>query len=599
MDIDTEPPAMLDASSSSQTETRPPRASRPGWPAQAALVLVVLAIAFCRASNCPIWHLDTWAHWKYGQWIWEHGRLPERDPFSPYSDPKKPLVDHWWLSQVACYRVYAAAGMEGIALFYGLVELAKSALYLAAFRRVAGSLRLAVLGLVLMEGVRWTFFGVFRPQVLGEVCWAALLLACARPPLSRAALVWVPLGVGLWANLHGSFLLAFVWLAVHLAGRLLDRARSAPGLAAALADRDVRCLALVLVLSLAAACVNPYGPKLLWEMARFGNDPILRYVHEWQPLVPLTTLGGQLLLASMLLLVATFWLSPRRFTPTELVFLMLFGVPVWFAVRMQFWWAPVWVYVLLPHWRAMLEQWGLRSSEAGGPVPTARSPRRGVGLLVVAGSVAVTLLLSSGTGRWLRRQEPRPAEDQLSAATPVQLVNRLKGWMAGPACPTALRIYCPPIWSDYLLWELPPFARLYWYSHWNVFSPQLFEDSRRLLQMETGPDGWRTVVERYRLNAVILAAEEPLDPLFEYLWAEARRPESEWWILYKGVSENESGTLKPSSLVAVRRVDPFVLGLANAQVVQGGLGGLGLTPLASQWSFLTHLPWSWAAQDWE
>jgi len=45
-------------------------------------------------------------------------------------------------------------------------------------------------------------------------------------------------------------------------------------------------------------------------------------------------------------------------------------------------------------------------------------------------------------------------------------------------------------------------------------------------------------------------------------------------------------------IVAVRQIDPFVLTLINADAVQASVGG-GMTPLAGNWSFLTHLPWNW------
>src|SRR6266511_5158011 len=102
---------------STAVPAKPESSSRP---LALALALVLLAALFFRASNAPVWHLDTWAHWKYGEWIWQHGRLPEREPFSPYSEPRQPLVDTLWLSQLSCYGVYASLGMEGIALLYAL-----------------------------------------------------------------------------------------------------------------------------------------------------------------------------------------------------------------------------------------------------------------------------------------------------------------------------------------------------------------------------------------------------------------------------------------------------------------------------------------------
>src|SRR5262245_23818505 len=146
-----------------------------------SFVILLLAAVFYRATSAPIYHLETWDHWKYGEWIWEHKKLPEHEPFAlMVGEQRWPLVDTAWLSQVAGYLVYSRAGMEGIALFYGLVEVLKTALYFAAFRRVSGSPWLALLGVVAVQAGLWASFGVFRPQALGEVCWAVVLVASGQ-----------------------------------------------------------------------------------------------------------------------------------------------------------------------------------------------------------------------------------------------------------------------------------------------------------------------------------------------------------------------------------------------------------------------------------
>jgi hypothetical protein len=566
------------------------------------VAVVLVAASFFRASNAPIWHLDTWSHWKYGQWIWEHGRIPEREPFSPYSDPDVRLVNNAWLSQVICSQTYTLSGMEGIALLYGLAEATKAALYLAAFRRVSGSLPLAVLGVALMQAARWKMFGVFRPEAIGEVCWAALLFACARQPLSRAAVAGVPLVLGLWANLHGGFLLGLALLGVLLAGSVTDSA--ACGLLAPLSPLPrgargasglkARRLALASVLALAATCMNPYGPNLLIETVRFGRLPVLQEVVEWQPLVPLATYTGRALVLSFLVTLATVRLSPRRFGAAEVGLLLLFGLSAWFTKRMVLWWLTVCPWVLLPHWRAILEQIKGHSESSSEFSHSVRVSSRHVIWIGVA--VAVALLLASGTGRWLLRGRPRPVEEQFSEFTPVGPAQHLKDWIAqgSPQAPAPLRIFPSVVFSDYLLWELPPSARLYWYSHWHCFGPRRLADGNALLMRDGPPHDWRAVLERYRFNVLVLGAEEDAaGALFDFLLDEEHRPGSEWRILYKKPSEPQ-GTTGPSALVAVRRVDPFVLTLANVQGLQSCLDPLGLTPAAGSWVFLTHLPWHWA-----
>ena len=278
------------------------------------LAILLLAFVFYRASSMPIWHLDTWSHWKYGEWIWQHGRVPDREPFSPYSDAQTPLVDTWWLSQVVCYSVYTRAGMEGIALFYGLVQVVKTALYLVAFRRMAGSLFLAVVGVAMMQAGVWEFVPNFRPQMIGEVCWAGLLAvvaghwSMASQPLGWRSLLGIALCVGLWANLHGAFLLAYVLLG-RSGGPFPGTGLVAANPSGALRQPDVIRLAVALVVAIAAACVNPYGTKLLTTAIRFGNQPVLQNVKEWQPRTPLETYGSVAFVVSVLVVLATVRLS--------------------------------------------------------------------------------------------------------------------------------------------------------------------------------------------------------------------------------------------------------------------------------------------------
>jgi hypothetical protein len=503
-----------------------------------ALVPVLLALVFCRASNAPIHHLDTWDHWKYGEWIVEHRRLPEHEPFAPaFSDQGRRMVDTMWLSQVAGYLVYSRAGMEGIALFYGLVELLKAGLYLTAFRRQGKSLRLGLLGVVLVQAGMWSYFGVFRPQMLGEVCWAALLAASAcglGDEARRWPLIALPLIVLLWANLHGSFVLGLLVLCVLLGGRLLEQRFATGRMEAALRDPRVRRLTIVLALSVAAACVNPYGPRLLSEVVHFRKNANLQQVGEWRPMIPLATYGAKAFALSVLVVLATLRYSPRRFSVADVVLLVLFGLAAWFAARMLPWWMTLCVYVLLPHWAAILS--ARKVSEMGtrrAPTPRARM------LIGLAGLVCtVAVLLASGTGRWLLRGSPRPGQQQVSALTPVELVEHLKACIGTRDA----RVFAPIPWSDYLLWELPPTAQLFLYTHWEIFPPERLQHANRILTMRPAPNDWRTLLDRYKFDVLALSANEPGKDLFDHF---LREGEPGWRIYYAGGDD-------PTELIAVR-----------------------------------------------
>lgn len=516
----------------------------PGRALAPALALLLLAAGFYRASCTPIYHTDTWDHWKYGEWIVQHRQLPAHEPFSPYSEPGQPLVDTMWLSQVAGYLAYTAAGMEGIALFYGLVEVARLGLYLTAFRRLSGSLVLAVVGVVLMEAGRWTYFGVFRPQAVGEVCWAGLLAVLstqyAVPSTAKRVLRWwqfllvAPL-FAVWANLHGAFVLGLVVLGIVTTGRLFDAARDSRSLGAGLRDRAARRLALLLALATAASCINPYGPRLLAEVLSFGKYPILQSVAEWRPMTPLATYGGKAFVASIALVLLTLRYSPRRFGAADVGLLLAFGLAAWFSARMLPWWMAVCPFVLLPHWAA------LRAGRATTTI--GRGALLACRLVLVAASGV--LLLASPTSRWLFTQQPRPVREQVTRTTPVEPARRLLGWMAdGPAHPSP-RIFASLVWSDYLLWALPPEAQLFLYTHYEVFHPRRMAQRDRLLRRRGPPSDWHSILEREGFDVLALSGDEPLTDLADYLREQAGKPDAEWDILYDGE--------EPRGVVAVRR----------------------------------------------
>jgi hypothetical protein len=209
-----------------------------------------------------------------------------------------------------------------------------------AFRRMSGSLVLAVAGVAIVQVGLWEFGANFRPQMIGEICWAGLLAIVAghwtdsKKPLGLWSLLGIAVCVGLWANLHGAFLLAYVVLGALLGGRYLEQVWSLGNPVAALWQPDVIRLALALLVALAAACVNPYGTKLLTTAITFGKMPVLQNVKEWQPRTPLETYGSVAFVLSVLLVLGTVRLSPRRFPPADIVLLLFFGLSAWFTARM-------------------------------------------------------------------------------------------------------------------------------------------------------------------------------------------------------------------------------------------------------------------------
>ena len=141
--------------------------------------------------------------------------------------------------------------------------------------------------------------------------------------LGRHPRIVVPVVMWLWVNVHGTFSLGFLYLAVYLFGRCLDGARPNRG-----RERE-----LVIGTAIAAVLifVNPYGPRLvLFPVALMGRNQVLSNVAEWQAVNAHSFTGFLYVLWLFVSLVA---FARSRPTRGELLTSIVFLFLGWWAVR--------------------------------------------------------------------------------------------------------------------------------------------------------------------------------------------------------------------------------------------------------------------------
>jgi hypothetical protein len=313
----------------------------------------------------------------------------------------------------------------------------------------------------------------------------------------------------------------------------------------------VRWAALALILCTAATCLNPYGPHLLATVFRVNRVLISQGIPGWLPTVlpAISTLPfeAKAFAASVLVVLVTLRLSPRSFSATDVLLLAVFGVAAWFVGKLLPWWMTLCPWVLLPHWRAILT--GDKVTRRQGDKVTrdglfshlfTLSPCLLVTLSTIA--IAIALLLMSGSGRWLLRG-PRPAGQQVTAATPVELTAKLKEQLsARPA-----RVLATDVWNDYLLWELPASAQLFTYGQYQMLPLDRLVYWGRMISMRPAPSAQRTALDRYnwrglldyfRIDVLALSAEGASQRLFAHFQG---GKEPGWRVVY--VNDDQTALL--------------------------------------------------------
>jgi hypothetical protein len=248
------------------------------FPARAALPWLVGAGVYAllltlgpQLLNDP----DSYSHIAVGRWIMAHGAVPTSDPFS-FSMHGAPWIAFEWLSEVICAAVYALSGWAGmVVLAAAAIALAVGLLTRFLLRELSPT---PALLMVIAAVVLLAPHMLARPHVLTlpiMVAWAAALVRCmdrrAPPPY------WALPMLVLWANLHGSVVLALGLIGPAVLEALLDEKRSEwPRVL-------LRWLPFT-ALAVSACCLTPYGPdSLLMPLTTLGIGDALHWIAEWRP----------------------------------------------------------------------------------------------------------------------------------------------------------------------------------------------------------------------------------------------------------------------------------------------------------------------------
>src|SRR5439155_6801352 len=193
--------------------------------------------------------------------------------------------------------------------FTALVIATTFALTFRLIIRSRASVPVAVILLVLALGASSIHF-LARPHVLSwlfVVIWFQVLDDFPQHP---RRLIWLPVLMFLWANLHGGFIAGFVLIALYMIADALQYLRNRETRIPTWST--LRTLGSVSLLSLLASLVNPYGYKLHWHVYRYLTDRwLMNHIDEF--LSPNFHGVAQQCFVLLLLISIVAWsVAPRR-----------------------------------------------------------------------------------------------------------------------------------------------------------------------------------------------------------------------------------------------------------------------------------------------
>ena len=430
------------------------------WTCIGAVVawLLALAVRFPHGDGDLLWQ-----RWLGERILREHA-IPRSLGGETLAAAGAPWTPHEWLFSLAlAWTGDHGAAWAVPALCALAVGVALAAVVLRCRRRGV-SAPTASVAVLLCALAAIQSFGA-RGQVLGWACLATVVALLEE----ETALAWLAVPVtAAWANLHASAFLAPVIAGTFtVAAALRDRAWSAA----------VRRAAALTAGCAAATLATPFGLDLPRYALALLTSPIRHSISEWGA----TSIASAAFVAGALPLVLLLAAYGVRASLRDRLVAALFTVLLFTAVRN----VPVFAIVAAPIALAALP---LRDRRLAAPTPA--GVRWATCALVACCGVTLSVLT------W--RSAPA-AGDALPLATSSALLAQARA---------APRVFCEDFaWCSIFLGGP---ARFFMDGRCDPYPPAIWRDYREVID---GNRGWDTILDAYRVDAVLVRRDSALDSL--------------------------------------------------------------------------------------
>ncbi len=235
-------------------------------------VMSVILVLFIGPEQDP----DFWWHLRIGRWMVEHGQLPSTDIFT-YTVTNHVWTDHEYLTEILMWLTYSTLGLTALVLAFGLLTWTG---FWLVYRQVARQPFVFVgLGLAIGAVAGSPIWGP-RAQMI-TFALSCLELYWLHGYLSgrSRSLNFFPFLMVLWANLHGGWVIGFVWLGVALASELFLWAWDQENPAHRM---HVRRLVVISAASVLAVAITPHLLSLYpYPFQTQGSVAQQRLIVEW------------------------------------------------------------------------------------------------------------------------------------------------------------------------------------------------------------------------------------------------------------------------------------------------------------------------------
>ena len=486
----------------------------------AFLMPLIFIFTGMRGAKTLLGDGDTGWHVRTGEWIMQHGRVPDTDIFSFTKTGQKWFA--WeWLWDVTFAWLHQHWGMAAVVVASALVIALTSALvFRLAFRKGGNPLVAMALTFLAVAGSSIHFLA--RPHLFTLLFTVVFytILERARENGGTRLLWWLPALTVLWSNLHGGWFVGVVLIGVYGAGELAGGLFDAEPGAFMAGIRRMLPYAGCALACLAASLIGPYTYHVHVHIWEYLTDSFQR--EHIQEMMSISFQNPAARYLEVLLLVgggACFWhLRRKRFT--ECLLLVLFAHAALIASRN----IPIFGIVAAPVLALAVAEWIRLLEDA--PVS---AWLRGLAhhLSGMGESIA------GMEGQWRTHVVSVAAVALLTAilyapAPPANFRARfdakefpLKALASLGNGETQGRVFTSDQWGDYLIYKQYPARRVFIDGRSDFYGSKFVAQYLEILGVKYT---WQQHLDEYGVDTVLLPTDAPL--------AGALKESGRWHVVY-------------------------------------------------------------------
>lgn len=443
---------------------------------------MLFGLAGWRTGLAPLSDNSFLCHLRTGTWMLVNG-IPRVDAFS-FTAAGQPWVAESWLADLIYGFLDSRFGASGITALNAVTCAAIAAIWYRLALRLCGDRVNAMVIAALSLGASWSIWSP-RPLLLGILAFLLLVWLVESGARGYMLAATVPL-MWLWANVHGSFLLGFGYVGLHLLG---EWAQGNPPW-----QKGERELAQWIAAAFALCFINPYGPALIAAPFHLvARHNVLRHVTEWRPV---QVRSVQALM--YVLWLVTFAICEMAGTRRRLASDLIIGLPfiaLGISGERNIAIAPL---VTMPLAARAIRDW--------------RKLRLDSNPALNAAIAALLMLLA---GWWTVRAFAAPRLDLSGYPVDAMRTVESRGLLGR-------RLLSTDEWGDYILYRYWPRQRVFVDDRYDLYPAQIVLDMLGLL---AGNTDWHSVLNRYRIDVVVWPAARSAIESLDH--------EPGWRLLYK------------------------------------------------------------------